>query len=285
MHPRNRGLVVRAFLRGATACEVVDVDAAGSPAWPMKRVNEEGFYELSLPKKKAAFKYQLRASYPGGEIRQFFDPYCFLPTIGEQDLYLFNEGNEHRIYEKLGSHLRNEGGVSGVGFAVWAPSASRISVVGNFNAWDGRYHPMRPLGNSGVWELFIPGLQNGELYKFEIRDQAGNILIKTDPYGTYFEAPPGNAAIVYDARQFKWNDAAWLERRKSESGNVDRPISVYEVHLGSWRRKAEDAERPLTYRELGTQLADYVCEMGFTHIEIMPIAEHPFDGSWGYQVT
>ena len=286
MHPRGKGgVVVRAFLKGATGCEVVEVDAAGSPAKAMKQIAPEGLFELSLTKRTSLFKYQLRASYPGGVMRQFFDPYCFLPTLSEQDLYLFNEGNEHRIYQKLGSHVRNVGGVAGVSFAVWAPSASRVSVVGNFNYWDGRYQPMRPLGNSGVWELFIPGMQTGELYKFEIRDQAGNILIKTDPYGTYFEAPPGNASIVCDAGQFVWNDAAWLKRRQDQSGNLDRPISVYEVHLGSWKRQLEDGGRPLTYRELGRQLGDYVAEMGFTHIEIMPIAEHPFDGSWGYQVT
>ncbi len=285
MHPRGKGVLVRAFLKGTTGCEVVEVDAAGSPAKAMKLIAPDGLYELSLPKRTGLFKYQLRASYPGGVIRQFFDPYCFLPTLSEQDLYLFNEGNEHRIYQKLGSHVRDVGGVTGVSFAVWAPSASRVSVVGNFNYWDGRYHPMRPLGNSGVWELFIPGLQAGELYKFEIRDQAGNILLKTDPYGTYFEAPPGNASIVYDAGQFVWHDAAWIQRRQEQSGNVDRPMSVYEVHLGSWKRKLQDGGRPLTYRELGQQLGDYVTEMGFTHIEIMPIAEHPFDGSWGYQVT
>jgi 1,4-alpha-glucan branching enzyme len=144
---------------------------------------------------------------------------------------------------------------------------------------------MRPLGSSGVWELFVPGLAEGELYKFEIRDQRGNVRLKTDPYGTYFEGPPGNAAIVCDPRKFKWTDAAWLQRRQENAGKLDRPMSVYEVHLGSWKRMPEDADRPLTYRELAVQLADYATEMGFTHIEVMPLAEHPFDGSWGYQVT
>jgi 1,4-alpha-glucan branching enzyme len=289
MHPtvrqRSQGVVVRALLRGAVSCEVVDLDAAAPTSHPLERLAPEGLFEGFIPKRKTVFRYQLRATYANGEVRQFFDPYCFLPTLGEQDLYLFNEGNEHRIYEKLGSHLRDLGGVKGVSFAVWAPAAARVSVVGNFNHWDGRYHPMRPLGGSGVWELFIPGLTEGELYKFELRDQGGGIRLKTDPYGTYFEAPPGNASIVCDPRRHAWKDEAWIERRQAAAGQLDRPISIYEVHLGSWRRKPEDANRPLSYRELAPQLADYAVEMGFTHVEVLPVAEFPFDGSWGYQVT
>jgi 1,4-alpha-glucan branching enzyme len=289
MHPierrRSKGVVARALIRGATACEVVDLDAPKPSAFPMKLLAPEGFFEVFIPRRPDVFRYQLRASYANGEVRQFFDPYCFLPTLGEQDLYLFNEGNEHRIYEKLGSHVRDLGGVKGVSFAVWAPAAARVSVVGNFNDWDGRYHPMRALGRSGVWELFIPGLGEGEMYKFELRDPKGTIRLKTDPYGTRFESPPGNASIVCDPRRFAWDDAAWIERRKSQAGQLDRPISIYEVHLGSWRRKPEDNNRPLTYREIAPELADYVVEMGFTHVEVLPVAEHPFDGSWGYQVT
>jgi 1,4-alpha-glucan branching enzyme len=283
MHPRRKGVVARAFVKGATACEVVEPDAPGSAPIPMKRIAPEGVYEAFIPD-RGVFKYQIRATYPGGNLRQFYDPYTFLPTISEQDLYLFNEGNEHRIYDKLGAHVRDLGGVTGVAFAVWAPSAARVSVVGNFNFWDGRCHPMRPLGSSGVWELFIPGLQEGEVYKYEIRDQQGNIRIKTDPYGTYFEAPPGNASIVHDPRKHAWGDADWL-RRRADAPKVDRPMSIYEVHLGSWRRMPEDAERPLNYREAARELGAYAKEMGFTHVELMPIAEHPFDGSWGYQVT
>jgi 1,4-alpha-glucan branching enzyme len=251
----------------------------------MKLLAPEGFFEVFIAKRPDVFRYQLRATYANGETRQFYDPYSFLPTLGAQDLYLFNEGNEHRIYEKLGAQPRDLGGVPGVAFAVWAPSAARVSVVGNFNHWDGRYFPMRPLGASGVWELFVPGLGAGELYKFEIRQQSGLVAVKTDPYGTYFEAPPGNAAIVCETRKFKWNDAAWMQRRTDSASQLDRPVSVYELHLGSWKRKPEDNNRPLSYRELAPELADYVVEMGFTHVEIMPIAEHPFDGSWGYQVT
>jgi 1,4-alpha-glucan branching enzyme len=283
-HKRAAGLVARAFLRGATACEVVEVEAQPPRSYPMTQL-AEGLFEVFIPKRTEVFRYQLHAAYANGEFRQFYDPYSFLPTLGPQDLYLFNEGNEHRIYEKLGAHLRDLGGVKGVSFAVWAPSAKRLSVVGNFNHWDGRFHPMRSLGASGVWELFVPGLQEGDLYKFEIWDQRGHIRLKTDPYGTYFEGPPNNAAIIFDPRKFEWSDEAWMERRRNNAQKLDRPMSVYEVHCGSWRRMPEDADRPLMYRELAKQLADYAVEMGFTHIEVMPLAEHPFDGSWGYQVT
>jgi 1,4-alpha-glucan branching enzyme len=287
MHPatqgQSKGVVTRAFLRDVAACEVVD--PATGEAWPMRVLASEGFFEVFISQRPEVFRYMLRVRRHNGEIRQFFDPYTFLPTLGAQDLYLFNEGTELRIYTKLGAHLREYGGVQGVAFAVWAPGAARVSVVGNFNHWDGRYHPMRPLGASGVWELFIPGLGEDELYKFELRDQRGHLRMKTDPYGTYFERAPNNASIVYDPEKFTWNDAAWLERRRAQAGQNDRPISVYELHVGSWRRLVEDNHRPLTYRELAAPLADYLTEMGFTHVELLPVAEHPFGGSWGYQVT
>jgi 1,4-alpha-glucan branching enzyme len=289
MHPctqrRSRGLVVRALLRDAVSCEVVLVDEKPPVVLPMEQLAPEGLFEVFIPKRAEVCAYELRAASANGRVRQFRDPYCFLPTLGDQDLYLFNEGNEHRIYDKLGAHLRNLGGVAGTAFAVWAPSAARVSVVGDFNGWDGRYHPMRSLGASGVWEVFIPGIPEGALYKFELRDQKGGIRVKTDPYGTRFEGPPGNAAIVCDTGVFKWNDHAWAEQRRSKAGVHDLPISIYEVHLGSWRRKPEEGNRSLTYREAAPLLADYALEMGFTHIEVMPLAEHPFDGSWGYQVT
>ncbi|TAG28774.1 MAG: 1,4-alpha-glucan branching enzyme, partial [Verrucomicrobia bacterium] len=260
---RSSGLVVRAFLRDALACEVIDLENDGA-SHAMERISTDGLFEVFLPRRKTHFIYQLRVTRNNGELRQFHDPYRFLPTLGDQDLYLFNEGNEHRIYEKLGAHLRVVDGVAGVAFAVWAPAAARVSVVGNFNYWDGRYHPMRPLGASGVWELFIPGLGEGELYKFELRTPPGNLLIKTDPYGTAFEAPPGNASIVCNPRKHVWGDAAWLERRAAEAGRLDRPISIYEVHLASWKRKLEDGNRVLTYRELAPALADYCVDLGFT---------------------
>jgi 1,4-alpha-glucan branching enzyme len=289
MHPvtvaRKKGVVVRAFVRGAVKCEVVEVDAPGAPALVMEQLAPEGFFELFIPKRKEVFRHQLRYQTSWGDIHQVYNAYSFLPTLSEQDLYLFNEGNEHRIYEKLGAHVRKLGDVPGVAFAVWAPGASRVSVVGNFNAWDARYHPMRPLGASGVWELFVPGLAEGELYKFSIWDRHGQQRLKTDPYGTYFESPPNNAAIVCRTDHHPWNDTEWMTRRAEAAGKPDRPMSVYEVHLGSWRRKLEDGGRPLTYRELAPALADYVTQLGFTHIEVMPVAEHPYTGSWGYQVT
>jgi 1,4-alpha-glucan branching enzyme len=280
---RKRGLVVRAFLRETAACAVLEV--ATGQEWPMTRLAPEGIFAVFIPDRTEVFRYELRASGPDGRTRQFRDPYSFLPTLGDQDLYLFNEGTERRIYEKLGAHPRVIDGAAGVAFAVWAPSATRASVVGNFNQWDGRYHPMRSIGASGVWELFIPGLAEGELYKFELRDRQGNLRLKVDPYGTYFEPPPNNASIVCDPGRHAWGDQEWLASRAAAAGQLDRPLAIYEVHFASWRRRLEAAGRPFSYRELAPLLADYVAELGFTHVEVMPLAEHPFDGSWGYQVT
>ena len=280
-HRRVHGVVVRAFVREAATCSVVDL--ATRETWEMKQIAPQGIFTAFIPGRLGVFRYELAAVLHTGAALTFRDPYSFLPTLGDQDLYLFNEGNEHRIYEKLGAHLRVVDGVPGVAFAVWAPTATRVSVVGNFNAWDGRFHPMRVLGASGVWELFIPGLGEGELYKFELRDQHGGTHLKVDPYGVYFEPPPNNASIVRDPRRHAWGDSAWMEGRPAAAR--DRPISIYEVHLGSWRRKVEEGNRAFTYRELAPLLADYVAQMGFTHVEVMPLAEHPFEGSWGYQVT
>ncbi len=289
MHPirwkRRKGVVVRAFVRGAEWCEVVEPDVPGAPAHRMEMLAAEGFFELFIPEKKEVFRHQLRYRTTWGDIHQVYNAYAFLPTLSDQDLYLFNEGNEHRIYEKLGAHLRRLGEVPGVSFAVWAPNATRVSVVGNFNGWDARYHPMRPLGASGVWELFVPGLGEGELYKFAIWDKAGSMRMKTDPYGTSFEAPPNNAAIVCRTDKHVWGDADWMARRPALATKHDRPISIYELHLGSWRRDESDGGRPLTYRELAPALADYVLDLGFTHVELMPVSEYPYPGSWGYQVS
>jgi 1,4-alpha-glucan branching enzyme len=282
-HQKKRGLVIRVVLQDAAECELID--RAKSERWPMEQLDAAGAYEVFLPRRRKLFSYELSVKSYRGDLRIVQDPYRFLPTLSEQDLYLFNEGNEHRIYEKLGAHLRTMEGVAGVGFAVWAPNATQVSLLGNFNQWDGRYHPMRSMGASGVWELFVPGLGEGEYYKYQIRDQTGNTLIKTDPYGTHFEAPTNNASIVCDPRKHQWADQAWMDRRREQAAQLDRPMSIYEVHLGSWRRNPDDGNRQLTYRELAPQLADHAVELGFTHIEIMPVAEHPFEGSWGYQVT
>ena len=289
MHPAKKegkeGVVVRAFLQNAESCQAVTVESGKNEVrFSLKKVDETGFFEGFTDKIKAVKPYRLRIEQANGEIRQFFDPYSFLPTLGEQDLYLFNQGNEHFIYNKLGAHEKIIDGVPGVAFAVWAPSAQRVSVVGDFNQWDGRYHPMRSLGSSGVWELFIPGLGDGTTYKFEVHGADGSLRLKTDPYGTRFEAPPHNASIVCRVNQYKWSDQEWMQGRSTKDWKKE-PISIYEVHPGSWKRVADDGNRPLTYREMAVELADYVAENGFTHIEFLPLAEHPFSGSWGYQVT
>lgn len=282
MHPYKKGLVVRAFLQDAKTCEVVDVQS--DQRYPLTQLAKEGFFEGQIKDRAEVFNYRLRIERFNGEIHQFYDPFRFLPTLTDEDLYLFNMGDDHRIYRKLGSQVRTIDGVIGVSFSVWAPSAHRVSVVGDFNRWDGRYHPMRALGSSGVWEIFIPGLQPGQKYKFEILDQQDALHLKTDPYGTRFESPPHNASIICSVEEYPWEDADWLERR-ARTDWKKAPISVYEVHFGSWKRRVEDGGRPFTYREMAKDLTAYLVEMGYTHVEFMPLAEHPFTGSWGYQVT
>jgi len=284
-HQGKRGLVVRVLLQDALTCDVVDHQHDPELRFPMEKINEFGVFEVFIPDRPEVFRYRLRVEKGNGEIRQFYDPYRFLPTLSNQDLYLFNEGTEHRVYQKLGAHLREVDGVRGVSFAVWAPNASRVSVVGDFCRWDGRYFPMRSLGNSGVWEIFIPGLEEGLLYKYEIVPRGkGAMRLKTDPYGAYFEAPPNNASVVWDTSKYQWNDSAWIEKL-AKTDWLKEPVLVYEVHLGSWKRNPNDGNRPLTYREMAGELTAYVKEMGFTHVEFMPLAEFPFSGSWGYQVT
>jgi 1,4-alpha-glucan branching enzyme len=204
------------------------------------------------------------------------------PTLGELDLHLFGEGKHERIYEKLGAHVVNHEGASGVAFAVWAPNAKSVSVVGNFNEWKGEKHQMHRLSGSGVWELFIPGLREGELYKYEIRSGRQTFL-KADPYASMMEVPPNTSSIVFKSK-YKFRDRSWLTRRKKRQAWRE-PLAIYEVHLGSWRRNIEDGNRPLTYREAAPLLADYALENGFTHVEFLPLKEHPYGPSWGYQVS
>ncbi len=283
-HKGKQGLVVRAFVQGAIRCDVVDCKDEAK-RYPLKQLDASGFFEAFIPERKKVFRYRLRVERASGEIVQFYDPYTFLPTISEEDCYLFNEGTHHKIYKKLGAHRRVIDGVEGVAFAVWAPSAQRASVVGDFNHWDGRYHSMRMLGSSGIWELFIPGIADGTHYKYEFMGADGHLKIKTDPYATYYESPPHNASIVLNVEDsYEWHDAAWMKERAKKDWTKE-PMSVYEVHLGSWRRVVEDGNRPLSYVEMATELANYVEEMGFTHVEFLPLMEHPFSGSWGYQVT
>lgn len=289
MHPYKKGqtscLIVRAYLNDAKTCEVVDVTNSDGPRYELKRLTKEGLFEGVIEGRSDFFQYRLRTERYNGEIRQFFDPYSFLPTLSDDDVYLFSQGNDHFVHQKMGSHIRTVNGVMGVSFAVWAPNAERVSVVGDFNHWDGRYHPMRSLGASGIWELFIPGLEAGMKYKYEIGSRHGFPLLKTDPYGTAFEAPPYNASVICPVDgNYQWNDAEWIEHRAKVDWK-NQPISIYEMHVGSWKSVVEDAERPLSYRELANELVDYLKDMHYTHVEFMPLSEYPYDGSWGYQVT
>ncbi|NJO73287.1 MAG: 1,4-alpha-glucan branching enzyme [Leptolyngbyaceae cyanobacterium RM1_406_9] len=293
--------VVRAYLPDASAAWVVLPEERAE--YPMQPVHHAHFFECTLERSELA-NYQLRVK-EGEHERVTYDPYAFRsPRLTDFDIHLFAEGNHHRIYEKLGAHPTEIEGVKGVYFAVWAPNARNVSVLGDFNDWDGRKHQMRR-GSSGIWELFVPGLKVGDCYKYEIKNQAGHIYEKSDPYGFQQEVRPKTASIVADLDRYEWGDRNWMEQRR-HTDPLTQPISVYEVHLGSWlhasaaepAKSITDEDEPvvivaelkpgarfLTYRELAERLIPYVKEMGFTHVELLPVAEHPFDGSWGYQVT
>ncbi|HEX5727126.1 MAG TPA: 1,4-alpha-glucan branching protein GlgB [Longimicrobiaceae bacterium] len=275
-------LVVRAFLPGAAAASVVHRDGGG--AVPMERVHPAGFFEGVLPPGAESFPYRLQVEWERGGDALLADPYAFPPTIDEFDLYLMAEGTHLRLYDVLGAHPDEVEGERGVRFAVWAPAARRVSVVGDFNAWDGRRHAMRHHRVAGVWEIFIPGLEAGAIYKYELRAPGGEIFLKADPLAFQAEVRPATASVVADLRGYAWGDEAWMQARR-EGDCYTLPMAIYEVHPGSWRRVPEDGGRPLTWRELASQLADYVTELGFTHVEFLPVMEHPYDPSWGYQVT
>jgi 1,4-alpha-glucan branching enzyme len=279
-HPQSGGVVVRAFRPGARHVSVID---SGTHSWQMAKVNEAGLFEVLIKDRSEVFPYRLRVHYSEHEAVTIHDPYSFLPTLGDLDQHLWSEGRHERVYEKLGAHPHEISGIAGVAFAVWAPNARSVSVVGDFNDWDGRLGMMRTLGSSGIWEIFIPGLTAGAHYKYEIRSWDGHLLLKADPFATRTEQPPATASII-DAPAHRFDDGSWLAARQSRP-LVKSPLSIYEVHLGSWRRVSEEHNRSLTYREAARELADYVSDMGFTHVELMPVMEHPFAGSWGYQVT
>jgi len=215
--------------------------------------------------------------------RASLEPQSFSSTLGELDLYLFGEGRHEQIYEKLGAHLITHEGAKGVSFAVWAPNAERVSVVGDFNYWDSRQHPMRSLGNSGVWEIFIPKMKAGELYKYEIKPRGWASFMKADPYALYAEVPPNTSSVVYQSK-YRFKDAKWMKKRAGRE-HFRQPLSIYEVHFGSWRRRVEEDNRPFSYREMAPALAEHVLETGFTHVEFLPLKEHPYGPSWGYQVS
>ena len=276
-------LVVRTFQPQALGVSVV----RSGTDYPMKCVHAEGVFEAIFHDETEFFPYELSISLPDGRTYLIEDPYRFPPLLTEFDLYLFSEGNHFELYDKLGAHLVDHEGVPGVHFTVWAPSAERVSVIGDFNQWDGRRHSMRPRGATGLWELFIPGLVQGDLYKYEIKTRyQGYIGIKSDPFGFLAELRPKTASVVWDLDRYQWNDAEWMATRK-EHQRLDAPLCIYEVHLGSWQKAPDQdwGQRWLTYRELAETLVPYVKEMGYTHIELMPFTEHPFDGSWGYQTV
>jgi 1,4-alpha-glucan branching enzyme len=293
-HPENGNWAVRFFIPWAAEASI----AFNPPAFDGKtlsaakvtdavKLRPEGFFEAQWPSNQSAppapgsYKIQGRTHY--GEAFELYDTYAFPFLLSEFDLHLMGEGRHYDTYEKLGAHPVTLEGVRGVNFAVWAPSARRVSVVGDFNHWDGRVHPMRARGSSGIWELFVPELSDGAIYKYEIIGPHGNMLpLKADPYAFRAELRPNTGSVVANLDTYSWKDFHWMDRR-SKKNWLDSPISIYEVHLGAWRRVPESHNRWLNYRELGDQLIPYVKELGYTHIELLPIMEHPYDGSWGYQ--
>lgn len=274
-------LVVRSFMPDAKRIICVDVRNKQN-TYELEKVDPSGFFEIEINRnKKFSYKFSVEGYNNNWEI---YDPYSFDRQITDFDIYLFKEGTNYKIYEKLGANTITVDGIEGVLFGVWAPNAKRVSVIGSFNNWDGRTYPLRNLDFSGVWEIFIPGLQKYDMYKFEIKTQEGYLLQKSDPYANFSELRPGKASMVYNINQYKWNDQEFISLRERTS-IANSPLNIYEVHLGSWKRVPEENNRFLSYIELAHDLVPYVLDMGYTHIEIMPIQEHPLDASWGYQVT
>ena len=276
LHETDSGAVVRTYRPDAERMEVV-LDSGDSVVG--ERIADAGIFEAHLEKPVAATDYRLRVTYPHGNSFDLRDPYAFWPTLGDIDLHLAGEGRHEELWRRMGARVITVDGVSGTAFAVWAPNAKGLRVVGDFNSWDGRLHPMRLLGG-GIWELFVPEIGDGTCYKFEVVTADGRLMLRADPFASATQEPPDNASVVFSSR-YSWNDDAWFEAR-AKRDHVREPMSVYEVHLGSWRRSDNQY---LNYREIAEQLGDHVTELGFTHVEFLPVAEHPFSGSWGYQVT
>jgi 1,4-alpha-glucan branching enzyme len=285
----RHGGIVRALRPGASEMYVVVTGPAPDRPTleraPMRQVHPAGLWEGPLDPAAASYKLEALYGAPGSPAFVFDDPYRYWPTLGDLDLHLFNEGRHRRLWEVLGAHPRTHEGTSGTAFAVWAPNAKAVRVVGDWNSWDGRVNPMRSLGNSGVWELFVPGTGAGAHYKYELVTADERLVLKADPFAFATEVPPGTASIVANPPEHSWGDGSWMAKR-TKGDPLSKPMSIYEVHLGSWRWTDEGGGwRPLTYLELAVQLPEYLAEMGFTHVEFMPVAEHPFGGSWGYQVS
>jgi len=281
LHETGGRMVVRAFVPGAAAVEVIGPESDETLA-DLACLHDAGLFAGPVGKRKTRFAYRLRARR-GDATWTLEDPYRFPPLLGELDAHLWGEGAHLDAFDKLGAHIMEVEGIQGTRFAVWAPNAVRISVVGDFNDWDGRRHVMRHRGGGGLWEIFLPGVGEGAHYKYEIKGRDGTVLpLKADPFGFGAEVRPQTASVVRDLGRFEWRDADWMNAR-AESVRRDRPVSIYEVHLGSWRRSGAGPGDYLSYRDLAVQLVPYVKDLGFTHIELLPISEHPFDGSWGYQ--
>ncbi len=280
-HKVGDDVEIRVFRPDAHAVEIV-LDREPDKPMAAERSDKEGFFCASVPGAERDVPYHLRIVKLDGSEELTRDPYQYGPIMGDVDLHLFSEGQHWKIYEKFGAHLRMIGDASGVYFAVWAPNAQRVSVVGDFNGWDGRVNPMRRLLSAGVWELFLPGINQAAHYKFEILTQTGAVLLKSDPFAFFNQPGKTTASLVYDLERYTWSDTEWMNSRQKQNWPRSA-ISIYEVHLGSWRRKEGNLQ--LTYLELADTLLPYVLDLGYTHIELLPVAEHPFEGSWGYQVT
>lgn len=279
MHECIDDLYINAYLPGAKVVNAIEVSTKKKYTLVSERV--PGFFSVVIKDKKP-FEYKLNVRFDNGDEVTYFDPYVFEPVIDPIDISLFNEGKHYSIYEKMGAHPMTVDGVEGVLFAVWAPNADRVSVVGNFNNWDGRRHPMRKLDYSGIYELFIPGKLVGEIYKYEIKAKSGQVFMKSDPYAFSSEVRPANASRIVDI-SYKWKDTAWMEKRETKDTDA-QPMAIYEMHLGSWKRPTDGREF-FNYRDIASLLADYLLMMNYNYVELMPIMEHPYDPSWGYQVT
>ena len=275
----RKAVVVRAFLPHAAGITVIDY-ANKRKKYPMERLHADGFFEVTIADREEWFRYQLEYTDADGNTWRSYDPYSFSPTLSEFDRHLFGAGTHYEIYEKMGGRLMTHEGARGAAFSVWAPNAKAVSVIGDFNNWDARRSPMRRLGESGIWELFLPAAAEGDKYKFHVTQCDGRVVDKTDPYGVYAEVRPNNASVLYPLKRYKWKDRRWMTARRKYDFRT-APMNIYEVHLGSWKRA--EGNRFLSYTELAEQLIPYVKEMGYTHIEMLPVEEHPFDGS--YQVT
>lgn len=279
---------INCFYPNSTEVTIINL-GRGEKEIPMKQIDPAGFYQAIMKNISSPFKYKFRIRYSEGYPIEAYDPYSFKTDITDFDLYLMGEGNHFNSYDKYGSKVKTKDGVKGVEFAVWAPNAKAVSIVGNFNYWNPGAYPMHNINGSGVWALFLPGLDHGEIYKYALKSHENHVFFKSDPYAFYMEMRPKTGSIVYDINSYQWNDDAWMKKREQWSF-LNNPVSVYEVHLGSWKKNYYDSDFQnewgfMNYRKLAVEIVDYVLDKGYTHIELLPVMEHPLDQSWGYQVS